>query len=1183
MNTRIYILICLGLLYLFPGVKAQIPNSPTTALTPNATAISRYGEIPVSLYTGTPEISIPIYTIQNRQLSLPISLSYHSGGVKPDEHPSWVGMGWSLRAGGVITRKKNDLIDEYNILEILDGGKGGYYYRHSITTDRNWEDEAYWKLVTDLYILDTEPDEFSFSFDGYSGTFVLDSEGKWQVCCERSVNLTMNGFTKVPYLGGKNPVFVQSQAFSGFTITTEEGVQYVFGGDDNAVEYSVDFGSQIKCSWEATAWYLKQIIHPNGDVIDFAYERGNYISQLSSSTNTVCYSLISGFIGRIENFGGSYSGIGYYGSLLSPVYLNTISTDDLRVNFNNVASQELTYPRKAYESLYSDANGNFHYLAENSMDGLDNSLKRLIWRQLNSIDIFDSESQLLKTMKFNYVNTPNQRLVLGQVTMSDMLRLPEEIYRFVYNDMNKLPGYLSNQTDHWGFYNNRPLGGTDQTYLDKEANPDVLTYGCLSEIVYPTGGRTLFYFEPHIYSKQLRFERFLPCEITGDCVAGGIRIKKMIDIPGNGQPPVTKEYLYVSDYSPDKTNMVSSGILGGQALYLKVVKEYATKGNDVDVYYHSASSSSFLPPCTNSLGYHVGYSQVVEKNADGGYVVNDFSNLDDPSCLDEIFLFSLDDIYAPTSSRANDRGKLRRQRSYNATGKLLKDISTIYEKDGNDTFVRAVRCQVEPIGNSHMLQIMVHGTVYKIFTYSMRKKEEVIMEYRENSSIPVHTKVIYHYNDKKMLDSKVVTTKKKGVLSSDITNYKYVWQFNPSFLSRHLLSPISRILNYRDSVMIEPIENEYTLLNGTIPVLSRVYRSKGDKLPELRYSCEMFDAKGNPVWVVNDGVYNTVYLWGYNYKYPIAEIKNATPGEVESVLGVNPTVVSDYQERIEQRFNLLRKKLPHAVVTTYAHIPSIGLSGVTDASGRHATYDYDNYGRLKCRRGADGNIIDVFQYQMDLTVKEMSPEERELEKRKQLQQWVSKLYIVGVPNLQPGETRTFGVDVTRFPCNYRWRLEGDTVNVSYTVTGNHVKIHNKKRDGTVKSSVSLYLDLMENGQIIASSGGYWFTLDSSELLMSITPEKEPSSDINESIALHIIVSGANNYSFIRSFLEVDGVFLDDKTPGECQMTDKVRFWVSLKNKRKGEYYQFVVTDNKKACVTAEIPVAELFPIGASVD
>ena len=51
-------------------IQRPMPPSPTAA------ALGLYGEYPVSLSTGTPEISIPIYEIRSKKLNLPISLNY---------------------------------------------------------------------------------------------------------------------------------------------------------------------------------------------------------------------------------------------------------------------------------------------------------------------------------------------------------------------------------------------------------------------------------------------------------------------------------------------------------------------------------------------------------------------------------------------------------------------------------------------------------------------------------------------------------------------------------------------------------------------------------------------------------------------------------------------------------------------------------------------------------------------------------------------------------------------------------------------------------------------------------------------------------------------------------------------------------------------------------------------------
>ena len=52
---------------------------------PNAAALGKFGDVPVSAYTGVPNISVPIAELKGKYLSMPISLSYHAGGVKVDE------------------------------------------------------------------------------------------------------------------------------------------------------------------------------------------------------------------------------------------------------------------------------------------------------------------------------------------------------------------------------------------------------------------------------------------------------------------------------------------------------------------------------------------------------------------------------------------------------------------------------------------------------------------------------------------------------------------------------------------------------------------------------------------------------------------------------------------------------------------------------------------------------------------------------------------------------------------------------------------------------------------------------------------------------------------------------------------------------------------------------------------
>ena len=65
---------------------------------PNSCALAQYADFPVSLYTGTPAIDIPIYTIDLGDYKFPINLSYHASGIRvAQEALGRIGMGFECR------------------------------------------------------------------------------------------------------------------------------------------------------------------------------------------------------------------------------------------------------------------------------------------------------------------------------------------------------------------------------------------------------------------------------------------------------------------------------------------------------------------------------------------------------------------------------------------------------------------------------------------------------------------------------------------------------------------------------------------------------------------------------------------------------------------------------------------------------------------------------------------------------------------------------------------------------------------------------------------------------------------------------------------------------------------------------------------------------------------------------
>lgn len=152
------------------GVKAQDSTFRVNIASPNAASLGKYGDIPVSYQSGTPSISIPIYTASSGHLKHDISLSYHASGLKVQELASWVGTGWSLNAGGVITRAVRGGPDDrgFSTSNYSHGHYADYGYNSYLLSGANTIDDYNFARG----FKDGEPDIFTFNFDGYVGSFI---------------------------------------------------------------------------------------------------------------------------------------------------------------------------------------------------------------------------------------------------------------------------------------------------------------------------------------------------------------------------------------------------------------------------------------------------------------------------------------------------------------------------------------------------------------------------------------------------------------------------------------------------------------------------------------------------------------------------------------------------------------------------------------------------------------------------------------------------------------------------------------------------------------------------------------------------------------------------------------------------------------------------------------------------
>lgn len=969
---RIYLFLLFLLGWYTIPVRAQIPEGPQALPSPNVASLGLYGEVPVSLFTGMPQISIPIYSIQHENFTIPISLSYHAGGINPDQHPGWTGLGWSLNSGGVIHRVVKDGPDESNLLQ------KGFYKTYGDLDKNNWNALDNLRSVaqtTELSaVRDTEPDEFIFSFLDYKGKFMLDHKKQWCVQCDKPIKVVFDDeFLELPEpLQGEFYNRYQGHpTFKNFTLITEDGIKYTFGGSESSIEYSINFFGQSLTEWVPTSWYLTCITMLDGTKINYSYEHREFVSQMY-------FSFIPSLMIEAEDggfFDPSCSGFhftndvrkGYQGQLLYPTYLKKIVFPEGEIDFNVQETTELKYPDGLFQFQYqqwSESGSStpfLEFINDNISDNYQDYLEQMKWYKLNRIIVKSTNKKIVRDIEFTYNDNPNQRLMLDGIEEAGGRH-----YHLKYNHPEKLPDYLSLMVDHWGFYNATSIGNFPNNYYEKrEPNPSVALFGILEKIEYPTGGYTRFIFEPHTYRRQVKEARWEGYEdFNEDKIAGGVRIQHIITSEtGKVEDEIiTKSYFYTSEYVPgNDTKFKSSGVLGKRFRYsfsYKVESFSHNQGIIIDVF----STQSVLPGCNNE--HYIGYTDVIEKLFDGSYTHYKFTNhdngyLDAPA--DAIIQRSYT-AYQPCISKAMERGKVMLLENYNSVGKLISKKEFKYVKTPSpDNYVRTINARyVNPCGSTFYDE----GTAYKVLLYNFFP--ESVKEYSyDDSEHPLVVTTTYAYDSYGQLLSKKINQIGGSKSTLYLRPYSYTNGEYEELIDNHIISSI--IEQIEDVTLGKEVTvyrkfADYRMDEGVLYLASLREQWEEDDGWKNSYQCHVC-YKGHPIYVTEDDT-DVVYFWNTTTWKLIAEIRNASLEDVEGVLG---NIDFDRFELNRYMIHVLRVLLPQAHITSYSYEPLVGITSVTDEQGLHTYYEYDSLGRVQVVRDEDGEVVQVYDYQYKLT------------------------------------------------------------------------------------------------------------------------------------------------------------------------------------------------------------------------
>ncbi|TCC97718.1 hypothetical protein EZ444_07325 [Pedobacter hiemivivus] len=411
--------------------------------TPQTTALFKSVAAPVSYYTGQPDVSIPIYTISQDGVQVPISISFNTSGIFVNEEATNVGIGVRLNWGGSIVRSANgrpdergffnesykigvlkqDLVKDYatnttpipvvcfpycnNPNSLLTFGNRAEEY-HSVNTYNDPYKTGLGGRATDL-----RPDDFYYNFLGKSGLFKFNQQ-------ERK-------FVTFPLDDIRIDQTLMDNRIQKFVITKSDGVKITLG--DGATESTRMFGDHFDQSW-----FVKKITTIKNSTIDFLYVDNEYgVKGLYSSELRVPYLNGGGYIGTEEGGHIAYekliNSINFKEGKLDFVYVR--DRLDINATANDVNNPNAGLPAPRLSKIILSDNSN-------------NQIR--IWQFYQSYFVGNRPS-VARDPIFD------DRLKLDSLYVLDNVSNGVEKYRFEYHSDGNIPSKRTSGRDHWGYYN----------------------------------------------------------------------------------------------------------------------------------------------------------------------------------------------------------------------------------------------------------------------------------------------------------------------------------------------------------------------------------------------------------------------------------------------------------------------------------------------------------------------------------------------------------------------------------------------------------------------------------------------------------------------------------------------------------------------------------------------------------
>lgn len=445
---------------------------------PEVASMMKFVTIPVSPFTGQPNVDLPIYTLREGSIEIPISIRYHGGGIKVDENAGILGLGWSLNAGGCISRTVYGFPDECNnvntdvkgVFNLDDNAKK---VREEMINRVDGNDPTLSSQCfplsqcenIDMGLRDMSNDVFQINCMGYTGTFIYSPNSPRKMILSTS--------SPISFLGGCTTA--SSFNIGPFMFTDLSGNLYEF--DNNDVDQTKMFYRSATNVTEfedslyyTSAWHISKISNLSGDTVTFKYIQDKY---------------------RFYTFGSNY-------------YQSKSTDETVAAGGKTSTASSVHYNAKTISEIITTST-----IAVFTYNDDKETLKSI------SIHRNNANRDLIKKFVFNQTDftiwdkTRKQLKEVVEYGTNDTVAI--KLYEFTYSSGYSGEASARLAQDEWGYFNGVTTNddlvyGPEGVEVDKisfanrEPQISYTKAGVLTSIKYPTGGSTDFTWEQNNYS-----------------------------------------------------------------------------------------------------------------------------------------------------------------------------------------------------------------------------------------------------------------------------------------------------------------------------------------------------------------------------------------------------------------------------------------------------------------------------------------------------------------------------------------------------------------------------------------------------------------------------------------------------------------------------------------------------------